>query len=925
MIFNTNKKPDMINLNRSFRLLFALLVLTLTTNLSGQLPDDFPSITVNKTGETAPGYLFLSVSADVEGTGYYIMMLDDNGLPFKYKKLIDDYSYDFKVQPNGLLSYAQFLSHHSYTGGGNCIHMVLNEDMEIVDSFQLGNGYIAEAHDFQLLPNGHVLAFGYYLTQMDLSEIVEGGYPNAMVSGGIVQELDQDKNVVWQWRSWDHYDEHDYIFGRRSSRQTVSEFHLNTINLDKDGNMFLGTPGWTKKINRQNGEIMWHLGGNENEFTFVGVDSLEGVNDVTGHTFYRLENGNVLIYDNGPRTGPGTSEAHEYKIDEVHKIAEKIKSFTPTEEIPGWHRGSAQRLSNGNTLVGWGGGTGDLIPTCTEFDSLGNTVLEVFFDNPAVESYRAVRFPYPPAGKYTASYDEIAEGNTYEFFQGDTLDIGIKIKLTQMISAGYTVLNVDAYDYAPLSPKFENRAPAVLPQRVELSAQSINYIGGQISFDVNIYDLDNPDLVTVYFRPAEGDGTFIPLSTSYNSVTKKITVDFDDFGEFIFTYPDIDHQVIRPRAVEPYEGSLLNNNLPVKIEWAQDGFFNTFDIQLAKDEAFTELLMEESNYPFTYKDVQMLEANKEYFWRVRTNNDAGQSDWSETASFKTTAPYLNITSPNGDEVWDRGLEYFIEWEGNTKDDVVLDLYKDSQFLMNIDTVPNTDAYLWELPVDLDSACNYSVLISSTDNPAIQDVSDFSFSINDSACLSAAVPYVKLLSPNGGEDFDRNSEVVISWENNTGENVAIDLLKGGEFVAALFTGISGNTINWTIENSVVSSNDYTIRITSSGSLTKSDMGNDDFTISGSNSITSEQEKYGFKMYPNPVNEFLHMEYHLDKKLPVTIKLYDLGGNEIRTLVAAEEQSGFQKLSYSVKSLSHGYYIIKAQFGNEFASQAFQFVK
>jgi hypothetical protein len=160
------------------------------------LPDDFPTFTTNKTGETGDGYLFLSVSTDVEGIGFYAMMIDDEGQTFKYKKLDrDDYSYDFKVQPNGLVSYAQFLSHHTYTGGGNCIHMVLDEEMNPVDSFQLQNGYIAEAHDFQLLPNGHVLAFGYYLTEMDLSDVVIGGYPNALVSGGIVQELDQETGL----------------------------------------------------------------------------------------------------------------------------------------------------------------------------------------------------------------------------------------------------------------------------------------------------------------------------------------------------------------------------------------------------------------------------------------------------------------------------------------------------------------------------------------------------------------------------------------------------------------------------------------------------------------------------------------------------------------------------------------------------------
>jgi hypothetical protein len=371
--------------------------------------------------------------------------------------------------------------------------MILDEEMDVVDSLQLQNGYIAEAHDFQLLPNGHALAFGYYLTRMDLSGIVEGGYPNALVSGGIIQELDQDKNVVWQWRSWDHYEPEDYTFGRRSAGQTVSAFHLNTINLDDDDHILLGTPSWTKKINRQTGEIIWHLGGDENEFTFVNVDSVDGVGNVTGHAFYRLDNGNYLIYDNGPRRGSGTSEAHEYKLDQENLIAEKIRTFTPDTAIAAWHRGNAQRLPNGNTLVGWGGASGAHIPTCTEFDSAGNTVLYVYFDDPVTESYRAVRHPYPPVPRHEAFEETLGQGNIYELMQGDTLGIGVKVRIDTLVSVGYNELTVKTYDYAPRFPRFQDRAPMVLPRKVVVDEFSINMVGGEISFDIEMFNISNPE------------------------------------------------------------------------------------------------------------------------------------------------------------------------------------------------------------------------------------------------------------------------------------------------------------------------------------------------------------------------------------------------------------------------------------------------
>jgi hypothetical protein len=905
---------------------FLLIFLFFQAFIQAQLPSDFPGLSVNNYGETDSGYIFITVSADVEGIGYYIMMLDDTGNPINYKKLDKDYSYDFKVQPNGLLSYAQFLSHHSYTGGGNCIHMVMDEDMNVVDSFQLKNGYIAEAHDFQILPNGHVLAFGYYLTPMDLSDLVDGGYPNALVSGGIVQEFDQDKNVVWQWRSWDHYNYKDFTF-TRASNQIVSAFHLNTVNLDTDGNLFLATPSWTKKINRQTGEIMWHLGGDENEFSFVGVDSLEGVDDLTGHAFHRLENGNVLIYDNGPRKGAGTSEAHEYKLDEVNKIAEKVKTFTPTSDIPGWHRGNAQRLPNGNTIVGWGGATGKVIPACTEFDSLGNTVFELFYDNPAVESYRAFRFPFPSEKKYEGTIEEAAQTNTYDVLQGDTLDIGVEVYFSELISIGYNEFQVDVYNYAPQFPEFESRAPAVLPQRIVTDKYAINFVGGKISFDIEKYNLTKPDEITIYFRPNQGEGFFKPLNTSFNSVTKKLSADFDDFGEFIFTYPDIEHKVFAPKPVTPVDNELVNFELPIHLEWSQDGFFNSFKLQVARDESFNDLLMNPLVTRSTVYELEGLPVGKEYFWRVKTTNDAGESEWSETAKFQTVSPFVKLNSPNGNEVWNRGLKYFVEWESNFDDDVILELFNGSDKIMVIDTVENTQAYYWDIPVNTDSTCNYHIEIRSLTDSAIHDLSDFSFSINENGCLAEVVPYVELIFPNGGERLEKGSAIEISWFNNTGENVDIELYKGNDYLKTLFSELNSNTASWLVDNELENGEDYRIVVKGTGVLQQSDASNADVKVTGNqNNISmSDNHESDFTIYPNPVKDKLFIQYHIENTSPALINLYDIHGIKLETVMDKKYQNGKQLVSFDMSDYPAGIYIIRFISGEKSESKTFYFEK
>ena len=74
---------------------------------------------------------------------------------------------------------------------------MMDSSYTIIDNFQMGNGYIADSHEFQLLPNGNVMMLTYDLQSVDMSQVVPGGHPGALVAGSVIQELDADKNVVF--------------------------------------------------------------------------------------------------------------------------------------------------------------------------------------------------------------------------------------------------------------------------------------------------------------------------------------------------------------------------------------------------------------------------------------------------------------------------------------------------------------------------------------------------------------------------------------------------------------------------------------------------------------------------------------------------------------------------------------------------------
>jgi hypothetical protein len=137
------------------------------------------------------------------------------------------------------------------------------------------------------------------------------------------------------------------------------------------------------KISRATGEIIWRMGGKNNEFT---------LHDPVGwfdhqHAAYRLPNGNLILFDNG--TYRGYSRAVEYAVDESTKVVSKVWEYNAGYNILGWAMGNAQRLPNGNTLIGWGSAN----PNTTEVTHNGTVVHEM--DMREFEyTYRVYSFPW---------------------------------------------------------------------------------------------------------------------------------------------------------------------------------------------------------------------------------------------------------------------------------------------------------------------------------------------------------------------------------------------------------------------------------------------------------------------------------------------------------------------------------------------------
>ena len=71
---------------------------------------------------------------------------------------------------------------------------------------------------------------------------------------------------------------------------------------------------------------------------------------------------------------------------------------------------------------------------------------------------------------------------------------------------------------------------------------------------------------------------------------------------------------------------------------------------------------------------------------------------------------------------------------------------------------------------------------------------------------------------------------------------------------------------------------------------------------------------FDNYPNPFNPSTTIKYQLPEAGFVTLRVYDILGNEVKSLVSEQKPAGTYEVSFDASSLSSGVYIYKIQAGN-----------
>jgi hypothetical protein len=209
-------------------------------------------------------------------------------------------------------------------------------------------------HDGILLRNGNVLLHCLGEVPESIASQVVGGTPDHSLPSALyanppegdmramyadyLAELTPAGETVWQWRSWEHLDPVEDGFAEVQAVRTLWALGNGLFELP-DGDLLVSFRPISKviRITRQTGDIVWKLG----PPTIAGQ-----------HAPTLLDNGNILIFDNG---------AH--RLDDPLPFSRVIEVNPNTQAIVWTYQerpvsnfftprmGNAQRLPNGNTLI----------------------------------------------------------------------------------------------------------------------------------------------------------------------------------------------------------------------------------------------------------------------------------------------------------------------------------------------------------------------------------------------------------------------------------------------------------------------------------------------------------------------------------------------------------------------------------------------
>lgn len=323
---------------------------------TGPLPDALASARRTASGRSSQPLILTDYTQGVEypDVSSYLVVLDDEG------QIVWHYN-DVHVSPplgrSGVKGIKQTPDgNFAYAINFCCIKEVtpLGRQVDQIVSNAVDGGM---HHGFLYLDADRVL----YLADKEivLDDTANGGEAETPVVVETLRVWDQRSGRTEEvWSASDFWDvaSPDQRVQWNPARPPVRWVHGNSLNLGPRGNFVISSRNRNQvfSVSADFSDVEWLLNGPDSDYAFPDPND----QFYRQHSASELDNGNVLLFDNGAMRpdaeGGAYSRALELRRDDANGLAEKVWEFRPTPDIYARNLGDVRRLANGATLINFG-------------------------------------------------------------------------------------------------------------------------------------------------------------------------------------------------------------------------------------------------------------------------------------------------------------------------------------------------------------------------------------------------------------------------------------------------------------------------------------------------------------------------------------------------------------------------------------------
>jgi len=377
----------------------------------------------------------------------------------------------------------------------------------------------------------------------------------------------------------------------------------------------------------------------------------------------------------------------------------------------------------------------------------------------------------------------------------------------------------------------------------------------------------------------------------------------------VYTQPEV------PNLESP-ENNATAIDVDTSFVWGEVYNAYTYEIQIALDEDFLQLAFEETELEDATVQVTGLDHDTEHFWRIRSFNPVGESDWSEVWSFTTIVDVPTVPVLLTPENEDTGIPTTISLEWEESEDVELyhvQVAHDDGFTDIFIENDSVNATSYEL-TDLSHNTDYFWRVRAGN---ISGESDWS-EIHVFTTIVAVPEQVTLESP-VTESVIGSDTISLVWHAGHPEitHYELEIASSDDFENIIYSNDSITDTTYLFTD-LQDESEYWWRVRAhndagAGSFSDTWM----FEIAITNvdeQIAGTPDNYVlYQNYPNPFNPSTNIRFSIPERSQVRVEIYNAIGQHIETLIDDELSAGFHEVIWNadMSRVSSGTYIYRIE--------------